>query len=129
SPLRVTSATLNESVEGQLVSFRGTLARIETGSNGSLALMLQDPGGEVRVFFHAPIGASRDAYHLGATVVAVGIAGQRESAAGMNDGYRIWPRDRSDVSEVAPPPTPTPSASPTPRPTPTATPRPSSSPS
>ena len=54
--------------------------------------------GEARIFFYAALGASRDAYDVGATYRALGIVGQRESAKGLNDGYRLWPRAIEDVT-------------------------------
>ena len=72
----------------------GMLTRIETASSGSLALVLiNEPGGaEARIFFFAPLGATRSDFAIGATYAATGIVGQRESASGLNDGYRLWPR-------------------------------------
>src|SRR5262249_51271196 len=119
---------------------------VDSSSSGSLTLTLQDASGELRIFFHAPLHASRDGFAIGGTYRVVGIAGQRESARGAGDGYRVWPRDLSDVTETAPAPTdtpeptrspgatatprptPTPRMTPTPRPTPTPTPRPTHTP-
>ena len=47
------------------------------------------------------MGASRDDYEVGATYRALGIVGQRESAKGLNDGYRLWPRSIEDVRRFA----------------------------
>ena len=46
------------------------------------------------MFLHAPLG--EPAPTVGSTVTATGIVGQRESASGLNDGYRLWPRDRAE---------------------------------
>jgi hypothetical protein len=134
------TSSLSEETEGQLLRLSGSLIRIETGSNGALALILTDQGTDARVYFHAPLAASRGDFRLGSTYAATGIVGQRESASGLNDGFRLWPRDLADVVEVAPEPTPTPapdstqipgltqSPGQTPTPGPAVTPRPTATP-
>ncbi len=138
TPLELTAATLDESAEGMLATVTGTLERMDPSSSGSLALTLATTTGDVRVFFHAALAASRDDFDVGAAYAALGIVGQRESAKGLDDGYRLWPRGAEDVTLVSPAPTATteptatpgasrtPHDSPTPRPTVTA--RPTSTP-
>ena len=47
----------------------------------------------------------------------VGIVGQRASARGLLDGYRVWLRDAADVTRATDvPPGPTPKPTPSPRP-------------
>jgi hypothetical protein len=144
TPLDLTAATLGEPAEGMLARVTGTLEHKDPSSSGSLALTLGSSTGDVRVFLHAALGAGSDDFEVGATYVALGIVGQRESAKGLNDGYRLWPRAVQDVTLLSPAPTDTPAATPTTRTSPsprdsptarptatpraTATPRPTSKP-
>ena len=97
----------------------GLIEGIETGSSGSLAITLRDNGGEARIFVFGAVGITRDRFTTGARVVATGVVGQRESTSGAGDGYRLWPRESSDLVISAATPTPRPGAAATPRPTPT----------
>jgi hypothetical protein len=121
-----TSADLGEPREGQLLRLTGSVARIESGSTGSVALTLADTAGEARIFVFAGAGVGRGRFAIGARIAATGVVGQRESARGLGDGYRLWPRDGDDLALLASAPTPTPGSGPTSRPSfarPTATPR------
>jgi hypothetical protein len=115
------STELAESVEGTLARASGVISRVEAGS-GSIAVTLRDDAGEMRVFVFGSLGLSRDTFPVGASMRVTGIVGQRESSSGAGDGYRLWPRDRSDVSvtvasATARPGTPTARPGSTPRPT------------
>ena len=93
----VASAGLGEAREGTVARASGVISRVETGS-GSLAVTLRDDIGEMRVFVFAALGLDRDAFPVGASLRVTGIVGQRESSSGAGDGYRLWPRDRADIS-------------------------------
>ena len=135
-PLGMTLGDLSESTEGLLAHLEGTIRRIEGSGVTSLTLILDDGTNEGRLFAHATLGVGRDDFSVGERVAVTGLVGDR---LGL---YRIWPRNRFDITHIQPNPTPTPTASPrphpspsnrpTPRPTPTrspsTTPRPSSGP-
>ncbi|MEZ4597921.1 MAG: hypothetical protein R3C32_14555 [Chloroflexota bacterium] len=89
-------------------------------------MTLRDAVGEMRVFVFGTLGLTRDAFPVGAQLRVTGIVGQRESSSAAGDGYRVWPRDQSDVSVALPSPTDRPPA-PTARPG-SATPRPTTTP-
>ncbi len=114
--LTLTSSGLSEDREGRLAKVTGIIEGVETGSNGSLAVTIRDNGGEARVFVFGALGVSRDRLPTGSRLTATGIVGQRESASGAGDGYRIWPRDPDDLAVIAATPTMRPGSTPTPRP-------------
>ena len=125
-PQNLTSDGLVEAVEGTLAQISGDILRVEAGSTGSIAVTIADAHGQARVFLHASLAIPRSRFATGQHLVATGIVGQRESAAGLGDGYRIWPRDGDDLTISTPPrPTPTPSITPRPSPAPTQHGRPS----
>ncbi|MDL2334689.1 MAG: lamin tail domain-containing protein [Chloroflexota bacterium] len=136
APRTLAAADLGEATEGLLARISVTVDSVEAASSGSVTLIVHDSGGTARVFFHAPLGAVAADFRAGQLIDAVGLVGDR---LGL---YRLWPRDLSDVTIVAQPPTPTPrptatprpsatgnpSPTPTPSPTPSPTPRPSATP-
>lgn len=128
-PIALASGRLDEASEGILARVAGSIERVESGSSGSLAVTVRDDHGAVRVFVHAGLGIGRSRFPIGDHLVAVGIVGQRESASGLGDGYRLWPRDPADLTiQPVPRATPTPRPGATPSPRASATPRPSASP-
>jgi len=129
APTTLTSSGLTESREGEVARITGVIEGVETGSSGSLAITLRDNGGEARVFVFGALGVSRDRFTTNARLTATGIVGQRESASGAGDGYRLWPRDGGDLVIAAATPTGRPGGAPTPRPTATGRPGASAGPS
>jgi len=83
---------------------------------------LRDNGGEARIFVFGALGVTRDRFTIGARLIATGIVGQRESASGAGDGYRLWPRGADDLVTAAAAPTPRPGGAATPHPSATARP-------
>jgi hypothetical protein len=57
----------------------------------------------------SPLRPLPDGLERGVTLAVDGIAGQRASAKGRLDGYRIWVRDGGDLQVLAPAPTASPS--------------------
>ncbi|MEO8626257.1 MAG: lamin tail domain-containing protein, partial [Candidatus Limnocylindrales bacterium] len=118
TPQSLGAADVGEATEGLLARIAATIDSVEAADSGSLTLLVHDATGSTRVFFHAPLGAAAADFKAGQLIDAVGVVGDR---LGL---YRLWPRDASDVTVVAQPPTPTPKPTATPRPTATATPMP-----
>lgn len=111
-PIALDSRTLDEAHEGLLATLSGTIVDIDLASSGSLTLTVRDSRGDARVFAFGSAGIGKGAFERGKRVRAVGIVGQRASRTGAQDGYRLWPRDASDLTIVkdraAPTPTPGP---------------------
>jgi hypothetical protein len=119
-PLPVGAAALGELVEGRLVTLDATLdAAIVREPGGDLVLRLVDAtGAAFRARATRASGLETGLAQRGDRLHLVGIVGQRASARGQLDGYRLWLRDAGDVSRL-------PGAAPSP--TPTARPRPGAS--
>jgi hypothetical protein len=127
---------LDESTEGLLVTVEGTVVAAPTASSGGDMALDVDlaSAARVHVVADASAGIASASLHRGYRYRLTGVVGQRATALGRPDGYRLWLRDSADVVELAAP-SPSPSASGSPRtsgsasPRPTVTPRPSTSPS
>ena len=119
NPVTLTSTGLAETREGELARISGIVERVESGSSGSLAITIRDNGGEARIFAFGAADISRGRVASGSRLTATGVVGQRESASGVGDGYRLWPRGPADLVLEAAPPTARPGPTPAPRPTPT----------
>jgi hypothetical protein len=102
----------DESTEGRLVRLSGTaVTRPTKATSGDITVMLEPSGGTtVRVMADASSGLSPTSFVKGARYRIVGIAGQRATKKGALDGYRVWARDRLDVTLLAAAPTPAPSS-------------------
>ncbi len=96
APVGIPLPEIRESTEGSLVAIRGTVDSVTTDS-GRLTLAVGDGSVSVRVLADASTGLTRADVTRGDTVQLTGIVGQRASAAGRNDGYRLWLRSRSDL--------------------------------
>jgi hypothetical protein len=112
-------AELGEGTEARLVLASGTIADVDRAKSGTTTI-LEDASGRGRIVGLAGAGTLPDSLRRGASAVITGIAGQRSSANGRLDGYRIWVRDGGDieVEALAPPPSPSGSADPSAAPTP-----------
>lgn len=123
-----------ETNEGILARVDGIVRRADGATGESVTVTVAVGGAEVRVFLYAALGVDRKRFAAGDRLIATGIVGQREHAAGAGDGYRLWPRDQDDVvvteapkatpAPATPPPTPGPTPAPTARPRPTPPPAP-----
>jgi hypothetical protein len=120
-PLEVELPNVGEWLEGSLVAVEGTVDSITTDS-GRLAIVLGDGQTEVRALADPASGIPKGSLIRGARLRLSGIVGQRATALGRLDGYRLWLRMPADLALVALP-------SPSPTTSPVATPRPSVAPS
>ncbi len=123
TPIVATLSEIGEQLEGSLVTLEGTIDSV-TLDSGRLVLTLGDKQTELRVLADPPSGISEADVTRGEQVTLTGIVGQRATALGREDGYRLWLRMPSDLRAVvltSPSPTATPSATGTPRPTATPT--------
>jgi len=116
APRSLSVSQLDEATEGLLARMNVTIRRIDTGSSGSVTLIVEDASGEGRIFLHDTLGLIRSDFAVGQQIAATGIVGDR---LGL---YRLWPRSPSDISLVpgGPSPSPAPSPKPTPSPAPDA---------
>jgi uncharacterized protein YdeI (BOF family) len=96
APISVRLPEIGEPTEGSLVSIRGTVDSVTTDS-GRLTLAVGDGSVDVRVLADPSTGLTRTAVARGDLVVLTGVVGQRASASGRADGYRLWLRSRSDL--------------------------------
>jgi hypothetical protein len=117
APLTVKLGDVGEGLEGTLVTVHGTVDSVGTDS-GRLALTIGDGRSALRVFADPRTGLTTSDAKRGSNVVVSGVIGQRASALGRQDGYRLWLRARSDLSIEQVPgssgsagPSPSPSAS------------------
>jgi Lamin Tail Domain len=122
-----TTGALREALEGTLVRVAGTIAGSATVLTSGLAYDVDDGSGVARVVVGTAAGIGTDAWVTGARVDLIGVAGQRDSTGSGTDGYRVLPRDSSDVISVSGP-SPSPSATAEPAGSGSASPSPSPSP-
>jgi hypothetical protein len=109
-PLPIGAASLGELVEARLVTLDATLdAAIVREPGGDLVLSLLDAtGAPFRARATRASGLEPKVAGRGDRLRLVGIVGQRASARGKLDGYRLWLRDVGDVTRLAgAPPSPT----------------------
>jgi len=105
APVPVPTGGLGESTEGRLVTATGTLAAKPSKSGSSIVLAIERSGASpIRVMADATSGLEASSFEAGATYRVTGIAGQRASRKGAEDGYRMWLRDAVDVQRLSGPP-------------------------
>lgn len=123
-PTDVDTGSVGETVEGQLVELTGLITSSATTLSNGVAWDLDDGTGPIRVLIGSATGIDTTGWGRGVGVTLVGVVGQRDSSGSGTAGYRVQPRDATDLIEVEPAatPTPTPTPSPTPTPEPMATP-------
>ncbi len=98
------TGAVREADEALLVVVRGLVKdgpRRTTG--GGLTFALDDGSGPFRVFVSPRTGITIHHLPAGAWVELRGVVGQQTTGAEPNAGYRLWPRDRSDVTVIAGP--------------------------
>ena len=96
APRQVRLSEIAEPLEGSLVMVRGSVDSVRVDS-GRLTLSVGDGSVAVRVLADPPTGLTRADVARGDVVAVTGIVGQRASATGRADGYRLWLRSRSDL--------------------------------
>jgi uncharacterized protein YdeI (BOF family) len=123
APVTVTTGSIDEAVEGQLVSVAGSVVGAASTLTSGTAFDLDDGSGPIRLVVQTLTGIDVAAWTSGSVIELVGVVGQRDSTGTGLEGYRIMPRDPADITFVGVPdtstPTPTPSASGPSDPTPT----------
>ena len=107
----------SESTEGRLVRLSGIVATSPTKStSGDITVTIEDSDGtRIKVMADASSGLGQGSFARGARYRIVGISGQRASKKGVPDGYRVWARDRHDVTLLTAAPTATPGSNASPR--------------
>ncbi len=109
----VPTGSVGEALEARLVRLDGRIVGGSTALSGGLAFDVDDGSGAVRVVVGTETGITTAGWTNGTSVTLVGVVGQRDSSGTGSAGYRVYPRDASDVSlGSGPAPTVTPSASP-----------------
>ncbi len=121
SPVTVLTGAVGEATEGGLARIAGTIEVSATkSSSNDLTFSIKGADGVVlRVLADASAGLDAGLFRKGTVATFTGVIGQRASRKGAFDGYRLWLRDRADVSITATPapsPSPTPRGGPTPKP-------------
>jgi hypothetical protein len=114
-PMDAATGVIGEGLEGQLVEVTGVISSSVTTLSTGLAWDLDDGSGPFRVLVGIGSGIDTSSWERGVGLTLVGVVGQRDSSGSGTAGYRIQPRDASDVLAVEPVATPT--ASPSPQPT------------
>ena len=96
TPARAELSAIGEGNEARLVTVRGTVESVTTEA-GRLTVVVGDGSASVRVMADPPTGLSSADVTRGDIVMATGVVGQRASALGLADGYKVWLRARSDL--------------------------------
>jgi hypothetical protein len=85
-------------------------------TSGDITVTIETSDGtRIKVLADASSGLGQGSFARGARYRIVGISGQRASKKGLPDGYRVWARDRHDVTLLMPAPTATPGSTTSPR--------------
>ncbi len=115
APVDLDAGRAGEATEGRLARVRGTItAGASKATSGDLAFTVEGTdGASLRIVADASARLDPAILRKGTSVTLTGIVGQRASRKGALDGYRLWVRDRADVT-VAAAPSASPSASPSP---------------
>ena len=109
-PIAVLGA-LDESLEGRLVVIEGVVAASPTTTDaGDVSLdVLAANGTRIRIQADVSSGIVASMLQRNLRYRLTGVVGQRATASGRLDGYRIWLRDPDDIEAAA---GPSPSATP-----------------
>jgi hypothetical protein len=88
---------IGEDREGTLATVHGTVDSVQADS-GRLSLAIGDGQSVLRVFADPRTGLTTSDVKRGSNVVVTGVVGQRATALGRQDGYRLWLRTRADLT-------------------------------
>jgi hypothetical protein len=97
----VAIADVGEATEGSLVAMVGTVDSVQIDGT-RLIVTIGDGAHTVRLLADPPAGLTRSDVSRGDAVVATGIVGQRATATGRLDGYRVWLRRQTDLEVLDP---------------------------
>jgi hypothetical protein len=103
-PARRATGRIREADEATVVVVRGL---VKDGprrtSGGGLSFTVNDGSGPIRVFVATGTGITTRHVPAGAWIELRAVVGQQTTGAQPNAGYRLWPRDRADVTVIAKP--------------------------
>ncbi len=94
----VPTGLVGEALEARLVRLDGRIVGGSTALSGGLAFDVDDGSGVARVVVGSETGITTAGWINGTSVILVGVVGQRDSSGTGSAGYRVYPRDASDVS-------------------------------
>lgn len=98
----VRTGEVAEGDEAQLVSARGALVTsARRASSGTVSFEIDDGSGPLRVSFGASLAVEHELLTAGAWIEVRGVLGQETTGALPTRGYRVWPRDASDLRMLA----------------------------
>lgn len=105
SPIALDAGDAGEPTEGRLARTRGTISvSAAKATSGDLAFTIQGAdGASLRILADASAKLDPSTLRKGSQVTLIGLVGQRASRKGVLDGYRLWIRDRTDVTVTAAP--------------------------
>lgn len=99
--VRVATGAAGEAHEARLVTVRGAVTgRASRLAGGGVSFQIDDGSGPLRVAFVAAAGLG-GAPASGSWIEVRGALGQDTTGSQPQRGYRVWPRDRADVTVVA----------------------------
>lgn len=109
----IATSAVGEAVECQLVFVSGAITSPATQLSGAVAFDFDDGSGATRLVVTNGSGIEIAGWQRGTRLELRGVVGQRDSGGTGAAGYRVMPRDPSDVVMVpiTPSPSPSPSAS------------------
>lgn len=91
-----------EAEEAQVVLVRGALvANARRASSGTVSFEIDDGSGPLRVVLGAALQAGDEHLAGGSWVEVIGVLGQETSGSEPTQGYRVWPRDQTEVRVLA----------------------------
>ncbi len=112
-PESFAARAVDETTEGLVIVLEGTIDANPTATaEGDLtAVLLLSNGTTVTLKADSSSGIGRADLERSRAYRVIGIAGQRATATGRLDGYRVWLRDRADFTASTPIASATPSGS------------------
>lgn len=100
APRAVRTGDVGEALEAQLVLVRGAVSSPRHSSNGTVSFDVDDGTGPLRVVATSAVGVDAE-LNAGDWIEVVGVVGQETTGAQPLRGYRLWPRDPSDLRVTA----------------------------
>lgn len=97
-----TATAAGEDYESRLVRVRGIVSSVRLSSAGNTSFEIDDGSGPLRGFVFASTGIETGSLTAGAWVEIRGVLGQETTGDRPDQGYRVWPRDATDLRIVAP---------------------------
>ena len=100
--ISIRTGDAREADEAKLVQARGAIvASARRSSTGTVYFEIDDGSGPLRVTMPASLRADAGPLVAGTWVDVVGVLGQETSGSKPDEGYRIWPRTKSEVRVTA----------------------------